>query len=207
AGDQYLIPNPVADEFFRIKHEEKPGRILFAGRLYALKGVHDLIRAVSTLKVNHEWELVLAGSVHDREYVDYLKAEIAKSDLIKRVRFLGLLGPEEYRRNLQEAAILALPSYQETAPMVVTEAMACGVPVVATDVGGVKYQVVEGETGFIVEPGCTSQLADRLSLLLGNPLLRSQFGHAARKKAKGVFQSEQVADKTASVYHAAISKP
>lgn len=204
AGQQHLIPNPVSDEFFQVEHKEVPGRLMFAGRLYGLKGVHDLIHAVASLRQTHECELMLAGSLHDRDYVDGLKANIARFELEDKVRFMGLLEPGEYRRALQETAVLVLPSYQETAPMVIAEAMAAGVPVVATNVGGVKYQIDDGETGFIVEPGDTSQLANRLSRLLGDPTLRHQFGEAARTKAELTFQCDAVAKKTVEVYRTAL---
>ncbi|MEX2123308.1 MAG: glycosyltransferase family 4 protein [Woeseia sp.] len=205
AGEHYLIPNPIGDGFFAIERREKPGRVLFAGRVYALKGVTDLIRAAARVAQSQKIELVLAGSLDDRQYVGQLKRESENLGISNIVQFRGLLGEQELREELSYAAVLALPSYQETAPMVIVEAMAAGVPVVATDIGGVAYLVRNGKTGFLIPSGDVNTLSERLITLLSDESLRQSFGTEARSLATEEYRADSVARKTIDVYRQILS--
>lgn len=200
AGHQYLIPNPIADEFFDVERADNGCRVLFAGRLYALKGVVDLVRATARLAGTYKFDVVLAGSLHDRNYVAQLREEADRLDIGDRVEFRGLLDEDELRRELGRSAALVLPSYQETAPLVISEAMAAGVPVIASDVGGVRYQVRHGETGFLITPGDVDGLAQRLGELLSDPARRASFGQAAKRLAASNHRATNVAARTIEVY-------
>jgi glycosyltransferase involved in cell wall biosynthesis len=107
-----------------------------------LKGVSDLIQATATVARKQPIQLVLAGSLEDRQYVDQLKTEVNRLDIADQVDFAGLLDSESLRREISRASLLVLASYQETAPMVIHEAMAAGLPVVASKVGGIPYFVI-----------------------------------------------------------------
>jgi glycosyltransferase involved in cell wall biosynthesis len=106
---------------------------------------------------------------------------------------------DEYRR----AAVFVLPSAQETSPMVIAEAMAAGVPVVATRVGGVPYLVEDGRTGFFVEVGDIDGLAQRVGDLLGDERTRRSFAAAARSRAEQ-FRTAAVAARVRTVYEEAV---
>ena len=200
SGKRYLIPNPIDPQFFRVVRRETAGRILFLGRLYALKGIKDLLLAISKIANNSDLHVVLAGSVEDQEYVNELKALVTRLNLTRIVDFRGLLNTEELLEELSLCACLVLPSYQETAPMVIQEAMASGVPVVASNICGIPYQVDDGNTGFLVPPGDVEALAARLSTLLSNTTMRKQFGEAAKLRAENEYQAATVAGKTLDVY-------
>ena len=200
AGQRYLIPNPVDSAFFELARREVPGTVLFAGRLNARKGVKDLVQALPRLRDIPETKLVLAGSTSDSQYVGDLKAEIGRLGLTSVVEFRGTLSPPEFMQALSECACLVLPSYQETAPMVIQEAMACGVPVVATNICGIPYQVDHGKTGYLFPPGNIEALADKLRLLLTQPALRQEFGAAAKQKAETEYRATSVAARTRDVY-------
>jgi glycosyltransferase involved in cell wall biosynthesis len=200
SGKRYLIPNPVDSRYFSASRRETPGRILFAGRLYALKGVKDLLRAISTMTTIDHPQLVLAGSLADKPYVSELKSEVARLGLTDIVDFRGSLGRKQFLEELSRCACLVLPSYQETAPMVIQEAMACGVPVVASNICGIPYQVRDGQTGFLVSPGDIDGLTDRLTTLLSDATMRAAFGKAARKRAEDEYRASTIARKTIDVY-------
>ena len=200
SGKRYLIPNPVDSRYFNASRRETPGRILFAGRLYALKGVKDLLHVVSRMRNFDNLQLVLAGSLADNAYVRELKADVARLGLKNIVEFRGILGRKQFLEELSRCACLVLPSYQETAPMVVQEAMACGVPVVASNIGGIPYQVRDGQTGFLVSPGDIDGLTDRLTTLLSDATMRAAFGKAARKRAEDEYRASTIARKTIDVY-------
>jgi glycosyltransferase involved in cell wall biosynthesis len=96
--------------------------------------------------------------------------------------------------------VLVLASQQETSPMVIAEAMASGVPVVATRVGGIPYLVDDGRTGFLVGVGDVDALTARLSELLGDDAKRRAFGEAARARAAERFKPAAVAARVRDVY-------
>ena len=204
-GKHYMIPNPIAPRFFKILRNEDNGRILFAGRLHRLKGVIDLIRAASTIDKTQQVKIVLAGSLEDRAYVNQLKAEVGRLRMGDNVTFCGVLDDQALHNEFARAALLVLPSYQETAPMVIQEAMACGVPVVATKVGGIAYQVEAGETGYLVNPGDVPALADRLTALLSDETIRKSFGVAAKRRADKEYRAETVAQATLNAYKQILS--
>lgn len=206
AGQQYLVANPIADEFFEIERCETANRILFAGRLYALKGVIELLRATASVARNHDVKLALAGSLHDKQYVQQLQQEAAQLNLLDRVEFCGLLNENELRTELGRSSVLVLPSYQETAPMVIAEAMAAGLPVIASDVGGIRYQVRDGATGYLIVPGDVATLAKRLEQLLAAPDQRKSFGETARRLAIDEFSADRVAARTLDVYRAVLGR-
>lgn len=205
SGKKYLIPNPVHVRFFETVRTEMPGKILFAGRLTARKAVKELIQAVSLLDRASGLQLVLAGSTADQRYVTELKAQALRLGLTDVVQFRGSLNMEDFLRELSECACLVLPSYQETAPMVIQEAMASGVPVIASNICGIPFQVDDGKTGFLVPPGNADAIADQLRKLLFDSTARELFGAAAREKAEREFRAEAVAHRTIEVYKEMLS--
>jgi glycosyltransferase involved in cell wall biosynthesis len=205
AGERYLIPNPIAPEFFEIIRQAEDGRILFAGRLYQLKGVIDLIHAASKLGEEIPVRVILAGSLDDRSYVEMLRNEVNRLGMQEKVEFRGILDGAELKSELARAAVLVLPSYQESAPMVVQEAMASGVPVVASNVGGIPFQIKDGQSGFLVDPGDVHMLTKRLAQLLADASMCDSFGKEARIHAIDKFRAMSVAKATVDVYRSIIS--
>jgi glycosyltransferase involved in cell wall biosynthesis len=199
-GEKYLVPNPVDDQFFRIGRKDAGITILYAGRVRKLKGVTDLLQAVARMPSRDRVRVVLAGSLAESGYVGEVRVACARLGIERNVELPGLLDTEQLVRELAECACLALPSYQENAPMVVQEAMAAGVPVVATRIGGIPFQVAEGTTGFLYSPGDIGALAVHLEQLIASAALREQFGNAARSIATSRYQASSVAEKTVEVY-------
>ena len=200
SGKRYLIPNPIDTCFFNVERRETAGRILFLGRLCERKGVKELLRAISGIAKTDDLRVVLAGSLADKKYVSELKANVAHAGLTDIVDFRGILDSSQILEELSRCACLVLPSYQETAPMVIQEAMACGVPVIASNICGIPHQVDDGKTGFLVPAGHIDVLADRLSTLLSNQALREEFSRAARIRAESEYRATTVARKTINVY-------
>src|SRR5205814_3990716 len=124
--------------------------ILFLGKLAPSKGIFDLLEAVAALRPDAaDVRLVCAGD-GDRIAVARYAERLGIADAVK---FTGWVGPSGKRALLENAAVFALPSYDETLPMSVLEAMSAGVPVVASPVGGISEVVVDGVSGFLVAPG------------------------------------------------------
>lgn len=124
-GRVHQVPNAIAPRFFRLPRVPERGRLLFAGRIAKGKGPHDLVHAVARIpdKVR---QVIFAGAAPDPAFESVLRADVERLGLSGRVRFAGLLDEPALLEEFARAEALVLPSYQETAPMVVKQAMAAG---------------------------------------------------------------------------------
>jgi glycosyltransferase involved in cell wall biosynthesis len=165
---------------------ERPGkRLLFVGRLAAVKGVPVLLRAFAeTLEAHPEAHLTLIGDGPERARIEALARELG---LGGAVRFPGYLSQDEVADELARADLFVLPSFAEGVPVVLMEAMAARLPVVATRIAGIPELVDEGVAGRLVPPGDAASLARALSDLLAEPDLRRRMGEAGREKVVAEF--------------------
>jgi glycosyltransferase involved in cell wall biosynthesis len=137
--------------------------IVFTGRLVEVKGLPELIDAVTVLHCTGiPIELAIIG---DGPLLRAIQQRCSRYGLEKTVRFLGARSPQEVAGWLAAADVFCLPSYSEGAPNVITEALCCGRPVVATDVGGIP-ELVDARCGILVPPRDASALADGLRAAL-----------------------------------------
>jgi glycosyltransferase involved in cell wall biosynthesis len=120
--------------------------------------------------------------------------------LHEAVSLLGSLDAEALASEYSQAAVVALPSRQEVAPMAIIEAMAAGVPVVASAVGGVPYLVEDGVTGRTVPPADPAALAEALAELLRQPQTAQRMGEAGRAAARQRFRPEVIAGQYLALY-------
>jgi glycosyltransferase involved in cell wall biosynthesis len=184
-----VIPNGIDSRIYSFVHPNHRQRkdrwtILYVGQLIGLKRVDVLIDALAQLPTNVE--LLLAS--HNPKLEDELKAQSRKLGVSDRVVFLGAKHPSELAGLYQRADVFVLPSSSEALPSVVSEAMFCGTPVVATAVGGVPEQL--GRFGITVRPGDSSALAAALSTVFRN---YSEFSRQAPEMsdfARGRFSIE-----------------
>jgi glycosyltransferase involved in cell wall biosynthesis len=180
----------------------KDGRkcVLYVGRVNEKKGVRDLIRAFEiVLNKQRDCILAVAGS-GDRKYVEGLVKEVGKTGLDNHVFFLGPVPNREMPALMRAADIIAYATREgEGIPRALLEGMACGKPVVATEVAGIPEAVIDGMTGFLVKPRDIAALADRLSILLMDDSLRREMGLRARKHVETEFNYDTVIPKIASL--------
>ena len=201
AGRIVEVGNPISDSFFSSTASPVPGRIVYSGSVIRRKRLRDLVDAVAIVRQSvPEVSLHVAGAESDPAYVAAVRARIHELELDNRVTFLGALSPADVLAEYRQAALLVLPSGQETSPMVIGEAMAVGLPVVATRVGGVPDLVDEGRTGFLVDVAAVDALAERISGVLTDDVLRVALGRAAVEKAERGFRSAAVAARVRDVY-------
>jgi glycosyltransferase involved in cell wall biosynthesis len=195
------IDNPVPQAFFDLRDQAEPGRVLYAGSIDERKDLLTLLRAVERLRPTvPALRLVVAGRVNSADYEGRVRDYVAEHGLEPCVEFLGFLDREKTMTEYARCAVLALPSLEENAPMVVIEAMAAGKPVVATRVGGVPDLVQEGETGFLVPPSDDEALAQRLGQLLDDADLRARLGRRARQVCRARFHVDHVARRYYELY-------
>ncbi len=177
-------------------------RLVVVSRLVHRKGVGNVISALAALP---ETELVVAGGpdrseLHHDPEARRLAALADELGLADRVDFRGRVGRTELPPLLRSAdAVVCVPWY-EPFGIVPLEAMACGVPVVASAVGGLLDTVVDGVTGIHVPPRSPERLAEVLRALLGDADLREQLGRAAVERARTRYSWSQVADATLATY-------
>ena len=141
--------------------------ILYVGRLVKGKGVEYLI---SAMKSCPDEKLVIVGDGAERQNLEL----VAKN--MTNVNFVGEVPPERVSDYLQRARMFVLPSVSEGSPNVILEAMALGVPVIATAVGGIPDLIKHGETGFLTQPGNVGEIAYYVRKLADDERLRSQLG-------------------------------
>ncbi|MGH8249941.1 MAG: glycosyltransferase family 4 protein [Steroidobacteraceae bacterium] len=199
------IPNPVSRDYFELERRPEPGRILYAGRVIPRKGIVDLVLAFSKLAGNLNPRLVIAGSLSDKTYVEQVRRVVSDQGVADKVELLGLLNETELLNQFARAQLLVLPSYQETAPMVVIQAMAAGLPVVASRICGIPHQVADARSGFLFTPGDVAALHGHFDRLLSDTGLSSAMGAEARRIAEARFHVSKVAAATVDAYRATIA--
>lgn len=210
----YPIPEDEARQVIGIPCDKC--LLLFVGRIEPLKGVDTLIRAIAIMLHQGVLQecphyLVIIGGDPDADSEDMtaemerLKLLCKELDVQDLVIFLGKRAQETLPYYYSSAQILVMPSHYESFGMVALEAMACGTPVVASQVGGLAFLIQDGKTGFVVPDRDPEALAAKLTLLIENPALRRQFGEAATHTAQG-YAWEQIASQILEQYQALTGK-
>ena len=192
-----VIRNPVMLPETVASWDSRRGRqVLCLGRLNKGKGSYDLLEAVARLGPATPIDLYLGG---DGE-LEKVQARARELGIADRVHVLGWVRSEAKARELAHASVFVLPSYNEGLPMSVLEAMACGLPVVSTPVGGIPEAVSDGVEGFLVAPGDVPALADRLARLANDDALAREMGAAARRKVEASYSAQAVVPRIEQIY-------
>lgn len=184
----YPIPKDEARAFVGVPPEAR--MILFVGRIDPLKGIETLIRALRLIQDTgrlaccpHYLAIIGGDPSSDSQQLD---SEMARLQRLSKqlgvkdvVLFLGKQAQESLPYYYSAADVLVLPSHYESFGMVALEAMACGTPVIASQVGGLPFLVQDGVTGFVIPNGEPSFLAERLTQLILDADLRDRMGQQA----------------------------
>lgn len=157
-------------------------RIVMVGRLSPEKGQLILVQALAELAENGvEAELLLIG---DGPLKATINQEIIRFGLRDRVSLAGEIAPAEVNTQLREADIFCLPSFSEGLPVSIMEAMAIGVPVVSTYIGGIPELAIDGKTALTVAAGNVEALAEAINRIIADPALREKIVAAAREEVE-----------------------
>lgn len=194
-----VIPNGADSHRYFYKRTNRacdgePWRLLYVGQLIDLKGIDLLLLALAA--VTHDTELLLV--FHTDPLRTRLQDLVFQLGLEHRVRFLGPREPAELAALYQEADLLVLPSRAEALPTVLTEAMLCGMPIIATRVGGIPEQL--GPYGLLVDPGDAGQLAAAIDRVLSNHAVYQDRGEAMSRYASAKFSTESMATRHLELY-------
>jgi len=177
-----------------IKHKKPHEKIIvYAGELSFHKGVHILLDAFQqVVRQQPNAKLHLIGNHKDDEYMEVLKR---KAFVTGQVSFSPHMPQEQLAKHMAQADVVAVPSIREGFGRVALEAMACGTPVVASDVGGLREVVVRGETGLLFPVGNRKALAVWLDYLLQDPWREAKImGLQGHHRAKKLFSTEKYVD-------------
>jgi glycosyltransferase involved in cell wall biosynthesis len=199
-----VIPNGVNLEKFKVGERAwQPPRLLFVGRIVYQKGLDLLLDALAQLK-QPVWTLDIVG---DGPRMEKLQAQAKELGIANRLNFLGWQHGDELVRRYTEANLFVYPSRHEGMPNAVLEAMACGLPVLASQIAGNEELVAHKETGLLVPSEDANALQIALGELLPDSAARQRMGAAARKRVEAQYSWQRVGQEYLElVQHALESK-
>ena len=185
---------------------ERKRQILFLGEIGKRKGCFDIPDILEKANLRGlDATMVFAGA-GSREDEEALKKELAKRNLDKNVKFAGWVNGREKTKLLEESRIFLFPSYNEGMPMAVLEAMAYGLAVVTTRIGGITNLITDGQTGFLAKPGENEFFAQKIEKLLQEPELAQRLGEGARQKAKEKYSFESHLNSLLRIYEETVKE-
>src|SRR5262249_23795982 len=194
------VGNGVQEQFYALEPQAEPGRLLYVGAVTERKRVLDLVDAFAEMRAAAPGASLRIAGCGDDDYTERVQARIGERGLAESVTMLGRLRTDELLEEYRRAAVFVLASKQETSPMVIAEAMAASVPVVATRGGGIRSLVDDGSTGLLGDAGDVSALAARIGELLADEPRRAEFARRARLRAQARFRIADVAARVRDVY-------
>lgn len=210
----YYLPNAIDLPSYRNVGQKKilsktiksRLHILYLGHLGKEKGSFDLISAAKiVLEQGHEVVFELVGQEQVVGDIERLNTQIANAGLEQFIHIQPAVPYKKKIELLRSADIFVYPSYHEGLPMAVMEAMACGLPIVATQVGGLPDLVCPGINGILVPAGQPSQLANAILQLLGDPQMRRSMQIKSFQLAQEYFDVEKLVPRLLDIYQASLS--
>ncbi len=193
------LPLGVDLSMFRpVRKADSVFRVLYAGNCSIRKGVRYLLEAVSNLKLPNV-EIVLNGSIHP-EIADFMKQHSGT------FRFTGFQPLERVHEVYSQASVLVLPTIEDGFGKVVTEAMACGIPVIATPNCGAPDVIDDGVEGFIVPIRNSQAIREKILYLYENPDVREAMGQAALARVESLASWEVYGEQAVRAYQQALEE-
>lgn len=204
--DISVVPNGIDLERFKIssggKKEGNAKTIIFVGRLHPVKGVQYLIEAMAIVHQQMpDVKLVIVGDGMERARLEEFAEKL---NLNGCIQFAGQVPQESIPRFMHQADVFVLSSLSESFGIVNLEAMAAGLPIVATNVGGIPDIVEEGVNGYLVNAKNPDEIAERVLIFLQNDEMREEISANNREKAE-MFTWSRVAEKVEKEYQKAIA--
>jgi glycosyltransferase involved in cell wall biosynthesis len=195
------IHNGVDVSAYTYRNPDLSAPLLFLGRLSREKDVGTLLRALRILKDRGvEAPLRIAGDGPERERLELLALELELSDLVS---FLGV--QSDVRALLHRSSALVLPSLSEGISLSLLEAMSCGVPVIATLVGGNVEVIEDGRSGMLIAPQAPTALADAIHEIRSNPTRSLHLAREARQRVEEEFDVSEMIHRYQSIYESVLS--
>jgi glycosyltransferase involved in cell wall biosynthesis len=204
ARTTWIVPNPVDPAFLEIQLAPTlPARILCLATISPLKNQLGLISVLERYPFQYPFELYFFGGLDRASNYgrDFLQAVSRNPHFF----YGGLLDRSGLQNELSKAYALILPTFEENCPLVVLEAQAAGVPVIASNVGGVPDLIQDGVTGLLTDPAQPETMPRALQRLLENPRLSKSLAAEGRKQALARFHPRVIAEKHIEIYREVIA--
>lgn len=201
-----VIPNSIKTESFRpVDNQIISGRILYFGTLIRKKGVLELASIFNEVcKLKPKVELMLIGKdvndIFEKRSTKSLIQEILSVEAGRKTIFKSEVPYTDVQKYIQEAQVVVLPSFAEALPMTWLEAMSMEKALVTSNIGWASEVMVDGTTGFTVNPTSHKAYANRIVELIDNPEMATKMGQNARKKVVAEFSSSVVAQQNLKFY-------
>jgi glycosyltransferase involved in cell wall biosynthesis len=197
----FLLENIVHEVFFEVERRPsaKGRKIIFIGTLINTKGVEELIRSFGAIAPHHpDVELHLVGTGTEAYVEGVVKPLMRQSRGTIVLR--GHVPSAQIAQEFAEATMVVLPSYFETSPNVIAEAMVAGVPVIGTDVGGIPFMITHDKTGQIVPVRDVLRLTEAIARYLDQPSLAQAHAAAGRAEARKRYSRQRYVDSLLGIY-------
>ena len=198
------IPNAISPHFYETPSTDRTPKSLYAGSLRGRKRVRELLSAFHHAAPSSGWRLAVAGYGLDTPYGQQCQADAMSLGIAAQVDWLGALSPKDLAQQMSSAHSLVLPSAAEGAPMVIAESMACGLPVIATDVGAAREMIEDGKTGLLVRPEDESSLTKALSRMMHVDVADGWSDQARQAAAR--YDHRRVGESTLRVYESVLTQ-
>ncbi len=176
-------------------NREEPVTFVFIGRVEDSKGVFDLLSAFDQAQDKCKIDLKIVG---DGPQLDEFVSVVNNRNLDDSVSVLGYR--DDVSAILSQSDVFVLPSYREGTPRVITEALAAGLPVIASNVGGIADQVVDGESGYLIDPNDIETLSEKMVTLASSSALRDEMSQTGRSHLEK-FSIEKSKQEYKSIYY------
>lgn len=195
----WVVPNAVDQQFLEIQAHAEQSALpvgLCVGSICPHKNQNAFIQALDPLAAHLPFRMIFAGQdggTYGEKFHELIRER-------SWCEFAGFIGREQLRRQLKTAAFLALPSWEDNCPMVVLEAMAAGVPVVASNIGGVPDLIESEKTGLLCDPNRPESFCEQVTRLLMEPHLGPQLAANARREVLCRFHPQVIARRHLEIY-------
>lgn len=201
-----VIPNGIDSKWFKVLDRvEVPdrtieGKLLFVGRVMPIKGIENLIEAIAiVVKRGYSVHARIVGPFEDSKYKKELSELSEKLDISEYIEFTGGLYGDKLLEEYSKASIFILPSFDESNPIVLLEAMATGKNIIATRVGGIPYLIKDRINGFLVNYGDNKKMAEIIIKILKDKEMSKLISENAKNTAK-FYQWPEIAIETYRIY-------
>jgi len=202
----HVIYEGVDLEYIDSINSDKKSRllILYVGRLVAHKCIEDLLDSFKIVQKKIQLaRLMIVGTGPRRQELEAYSSQLGIEECIQ---FTGYVSDKKKYQLMKQADVLVLPSVMEGFGLVLIEAMACGTPVIAVDLGGPKEVVSDNKTGFLVSPRQPKEIAEMILIILRNHELRQVMSKDARLRVEDFFTWEKTSERIESLYYKVVAR-